>query len=61
MSNNNPHAFEEYDLQQLEAARKLLVKVYEYHYGDGYMRKELSRLKTIIEKLEALQSISEER
>lgn len=55
MPDNNHHAFGEYDQQQLEAARKLLLKVYEYHYGDSHMRKELGRLETIIAKLEALQ------
>ena len=55
----NPHVFGEYDLQQLEQAKKLLSKVYEYHYGDSYMRKELGRLKTVINKLEDLQKISE--
>lgn len=54
----NPHVFEEYDLEQLAQANKLLLKVYEYHYGDSHMRKELSRLETIIKKLEALQNIN---
>lgn len=53
----NPHALEEYDLELLAQARKLLLKVYEYHYGDSYMRKELGRLGTIIKKLEALYNI----
>lgn len=53
----NPHTLEEYDLQQLDQAKKLILKVYEYHYGDSYMRKELGRLETIIAKLDELQSI----
>lgn len=57
MPHEDYHKFGEYDQQQLEAAKKLLVKVYTYHYGDSYMRKELGRLETIIKKLEALQNL----
>lgn len=53
----NPHALEEYDLHLLDQAKKLILKVYEYHYGDSYMRKELGRLEAIITKLEELQNI----
>ena len=53
----NPHVFGEYDLEQLAKARKHLQKVYDYHYGDSYMRKELGRLETIITKLDELQNI----
>ena len=55
----NPHTLGEYDQQQLEAAKQLILKVYNYHYGDSYMRKELGRLETIIAKLEALQNLKE--
>lgn len=44
----------EYDLVQLKKARKEINQIYEYHYGDSRMRKELNRLETIIEKLDYL-------
>ena len=49
--------FEEYDYELLEKAKSLLVKVFEYHYGDPQMRAKLNRLQTIIEKLKTLQSM----
>lgn len=57
MPDNNHHSFGKYDQEQLEAARKLLLKVYEYHYGDSHMRKQLGRLETIINKLDELKTI----
>ena len=51
------HRLEEYDLRQLEEAKKIIVKVYEYHYGDSYMRKEIKRLETIIQKLDYLLTV----
>ena len=50
----NYHTFGEYDVEQLRAAKRLLLKVYEYHYGDSHIKKELDRLETIINKLDAL-------
>lgn len=48
------HILEEYDLQQLQQAKKIITKVYEYHYGDSYMRKEIKRLETILSKIDFL-------
>ena len=47
--------FDEYDKIQFQKARDILNKVYEYHYGDSYMRGELNRLNTIITKIEQLE------
>lgn len=46
--------FDEYDKDRLEEARRTLLKVYEYNYGDPGMRKEIARLRTIISKLNFL-------
>ena len=51
------HRLGVYDLRLLEEARKNILKVYEYHYGDSYMRKEIKRLETIISKIETLQNL----
>ena len=59
MPDYSPHAFGEYDLEQLEAARRLLLKVYNYHCGDSYVRKELGRLETIINKIDTLQMFNQ--
>lgn len=48
------HKLEEYDRQQLLKAKDLINKVYTYHYGDSYMRKEIKRLETILSKLDFL-------
>lgn len=48
------HEFDEYDLDQMEKARKMLIKVYEFHYGDSRMRSQLKRLETVIGKLDNL-------
>ena len=52
-----PHKLEAYDLELLEKARKLLFQVYEYHYGDSNMRKEIRRLETIINKIDSLKNV----
>ena len=51
------HDFEQYDHELLEEARKLLLKVYEYHYGDSKMKSKINRLETIICKLGILQNM----
>ena len=53
----HPHTLGEYDLKLLEEARQLIFKVYEYHYGDSQMRKQISRLETIISKIDSLNNI----
>lgn len=50
----NIHDFDEYDREQLEKAKQILLKVYEYHYGDGKMNMKLNRLATIIHKINEL-------
>lgn len=52
--------FGEYDLNKIASAKKELIKVYEYNYGDPRMRKELSRLKTIINKISELEDMTRE-
>ncbi len=51
------HRFDGYDREQLKKAKELLTKVYEYHYGDSYMKSEVKRLETIIAKIEFLQKL----
>lgn len=51
------HRLDKYDKEQLEKAKQLLIKVYEYHYGDSYMKSEVNRLDTIIAKIEFLQKL----
>ena len=51
--------FTQYDHDQMEKAKQLLIKVYEYHFGVSSMRKEVNRLETIITKLEALQNLTQ--
>lgn len=46
--------FDEYDLNKLEKAKRLVTEVYEYNYGAPYTSKELKKLKTIIRKLDTL-------
>lgn len=48
--------FDSYDLEHIEKAKQLLTKVYEYHYGDSKMRREILRLETIIAKIQFLQN-----
>lgn len=51
------HDFDQYDQDQFEKAKQLLMKVYEYHYGDSKIRNKIKRLETIIAKLETLQNL----
>ena len=48
------HKFDECDFEQMQKARELILKVYEYHYGDSKMQSEIKRLETIISKLDYL-------
>ncbi len=48
------HHLEEYDVLKLKEAKTKIQKIYEYHYGDSYMRKELNRLETILNKIDFL-------
>lgn len=48
------HRLEKYDIEQLKKARKLVMEVFTYHYGDSYMKSEIKRLETIITKLDCL-------
>ena len=52
------HRLEEYDRERIEEAISALSKVYDYHYGDSKMRKELKRIETIIKKLEELKELT---
>lgn len=51
--------FGKYDMNLLEEAKKLLLKVYEYNYGEPSMRSKVKRLETIISKIEVLQQTNE--
>lgn len=51
------HKLDEYDKEQLKKAKNLIDKVYTYHYGDSYMRKEIKRLETIITKIDAVMTL----
>ena len=51
------HDFDEYDREQLKKAEELLLKVYEYHYGNSHMKLKLNRLATIISKITELQNL----
>ena len=53
--------YSEYDLQKLRAAKKELMQVYEYNYGNPAMKKEVNRLETIIGKITYLENIWEEK
>ena len=46
-----------YDMEMLEEASRLLIKVYEYNYGNPRLKRLINRLATIIEKLETLKHI----
>lgn len=48
------HNFSKYDRDQMEKARRLILKVYERYYGDNKMRSKVKRLETIHTKLEYL-------
>ena len=53
--------FEQYDRERLEEARQLLLKVYEYYYGDSKTKSKTKRLWTIIRKLDSLLKIDGEK
>lgn len=44
----------EYDINHLKEAKKLVQKVYEYHYGDSHKRRQLRRLERALKCLEDL-------
>lgn len=46
--------FDEYDIELIQSARKVLNNVYEYNYGDTKLSKQVSRLATILNKIDAL-------
>lgn len=48
------HKLDEYDKRMLKEARDTIYAVYEFHYGDSYMRSEVQRLETIINKIDFL-------
>lgn len=50
----NIHDFGDYDREQLEKAKQILLKVYEYHEPDGAIRTKTNRLATIISKIDEL-------
>lgn len=45
---------EEYDLQKLRKARRLIDEVYNYYYGFNPTRSQYKRLETILSKLDYL-------
>lgn len=45
---------EEYDMIKLRKAKELVKEVYEYYYGAPGMKKETSRLETIMNKIDFL-------
>ena len=53
------HKLGEYDKKKLKEARDIIEKVYCYHYGDSYMRKEITRLETILAKIDYLIQLAE--
>lgn len=53
----NPRIFEEYDLDKMKKAKRLLIEVYEYYYGAPGMASKVKRLETIISKIETLQNM----
>lgn len=46
--------FDEYDVELIKGARKVLNNVYEYNYGNAKLSKQVSRLATILNKIDAL-------
>ena len=54
MEGRQTKLFDEYDLNKLQKAKKLVTEVYEYNYGAPYSGKELKKMETIIRKLDAL-------
>lgn len=53
--------FGNYDMGLLQEAKKLLLEVYEYNYGEPSMRSKVKRLETIISKIEVLQQTNENK
>lgn len=43
--------FDEYDMNKLRKAEKLIVEVYEYNYASPNSQRAISRLETILSKL----------
>lgn len=52
---------EEFDLNELILAKEKIQKVYEYYYGDCKHKSEVSRLETILKKLNQLITREEEK
>ena len=52
---------EEFDLNELILAKEKIQKVYEYYYGDCTCKSEVSRLETILKKLNQLITREEEK
>lgn len=48
------NTFDEYDAERLKLARKDLYRIFESHFGDPSLRRELNRLSTIIRKIDVL-------
>lgn len=46
--------FDEFDMNKLKKAKKLLVEVYEFNFGFPPTKSKVKRLETIINKLEQL-------
>ena len=45
---------EEFDLRKLREARRIVAEVYNYYYGFNPARREVSRIETILSKLDQL-------
>lgn len=54
------YTFCPYDDAKLQKAKRLLLEVYEYYYGDPAWKRQVNRLETIIQKLEELENIKRE-
>lgn len=52
--------FDNYDMEKLAKAKRLLMEVYDYNNGGRLMGKKVKRLETIIIKLEVLENMNEE-
>ena len=59
MMSEKMHKLDEYDLRKLEEAKRIIEKIYFYHYGDSLMRGDIKRLETIIRKIQYLQDKKE--
>ena len=47
----------DYDQNLLSEARKLIMTVYEYYYGDSQFRSHYKRLETIINKIDEVKEL----